>query len=157
MRLTRLLIQVAIAAAACAPTLAQAQLGMYQLPKDDFIWNWGRTGEASRTAFEDFEVRGGELGFSCVLTGGVGASGRLSPSDIRELENTLRSRMDFIYAAATYMNDLVDVQRAISWARLKCEKFEPTPSTEEEKAEREARAKEKMQKEIERRRARARD
>jgi hypothetical protein len=65
--------------------------------------------------------------------------------------------MDFIYAAATYMNDLVDVQRAISWARLECEKFEPTPSTEEEKAEREARAKEKMQKEIERRRARARD
>jgi hypothetical protein len=141
--------------AALAESAAHAQFG-YTLPKDDFIWNWGRNPEEIATRFEDFSVTGGEAGFRCELTGKVGFSGRLSPSDIRALEEELRTRLDFIYAAARYMNDL-DRQNLIEWARLACEKPEPTPSTEEEKAEREARAKDKMQREIERRRARERD
>jgi hypothetical protein len=80
----------------------------------------------------------------------------LSPSDIRALEEQLRGRLDFIYAVSNYMNEF-ERQNLIEWARLSCEKFEPEPSTEEEKAARESKAKDKMQREIERRRARARD
>jgi hypothetical protein len=135
---------------------AHAQFGFYQLPKDDFVWNWGRNSEGANTRFEDFSVSGGEAGFRCELTGKTGFSGRMSPTDIRALEEELRSRLDFIYAAANYMNEL-ERQNLIDWARLSCEKYEAAPSTEEEKAERESRAKEKMQREIERRRARERD
>jgi hypothetical protein len=134
---------------------ANAQFG-YQLPKDDFVWNWGRNAEGANTRFEDFSVSGGEAGFRCELTGKTGFSGRMSPSDIRALEEELRTRLDFIYAAANYMNEL-ERQNLIDWARLSCEKYEAAPSTEEEKAERESRAKQKMQREIERRRERARD
>jgi hypothetical protein len=138
--------------AALAALPAAAQFG-YSLPKDDFTWNWGRGGEGVSQNFEDFNVYGTEAGFRCQLTGRVGPAGRMSASDIRALEEELRSRLDFIYAAATYMNEL-EAQRLIDWARLACEKPEATPSTEEEKAERESRAREKMQREIERRRAR---
>ncbi len=132
---------------------AGAQFG-YSLPKDDFVWNWGRGGEeAAQRGFEDFEVRGGEDGFNCLLTGKVGLSGRMTQNDVQALEDALRARLDFIYASATYMNEL-EQQHLIDWARLACDKPEATPSTEEEKAEREARAKEKMQKEIDRRRER---
>jgi hypothetical protein len=159
-RLFALALPAALAAlAVLATTGVQAQFpGFgYSLPKDDFVWNWGRNPEgANTTAFTDFEVRGGEGGFQCELTGKVGFSGRLSRDDIRALEDELRRRMDFIYAAATYMSEF-DRQNLIEWARLDCDKFEAEPSTAEEKAEREARAKEKMQKEIERRRARERD
>jgi hypothetical protein len=132
---------------------ASAQFG-YTLPKDDFVWNWGRGGEdAANRGFEDFDVRGGEQGFNCELTGKVGLSGRMSQNDIKALEDQLRARLDFIYAAATYMREL-EQQHLIDWARLACDKYEAAPSTEEEKAEREAKAKEKMQREIDRRRER---
>jgi hypothetical protein len=144
------------ALALLAAASAAAQLGFYQLPNQDFVWNWGRLGEGAAQRFEDFSVTGGEAGFQCELKGSVSPSGRLSPSDVRALENELRSRMDFIYASASYMNEL-DAQNLIDWARLECDKFEPTPSTPEQKAEREAKAREKMQREIERRRARDRD
>jgi hypothetical protein len=145
----------AIAIGGLATPAAYSQFG-YSLPKDDFVWNWGRNREGANTAFEDISVSGNEAGFRCELTGKTGFGGRLSPSDIRALEEELRSRLDFIYAAATYMNDL-EARNMIEWARLACEKYEAAPSTEEEKAERESRAKEKMQREIERRRARERD
>jgi hypothetical protein len=158
-RLAALALPAALAAiAALVTTSAHAQFGGfgYSLPKDDFVWNWGRNREGGNTGFEDFEVHGGEAGFTCVLTGKVGFSGRLSRDDIRALEDELRTRMDFIYAAASYMNSF-EQQNLIEWARLDCDKFEAAPSTAEEKAEREARAKEKMQREIERRRERERD
>jgi len=131
---------------------ANAQFG-YQLPKGNFVWNWGRSGEDANTRFEDFYVTGNEDGFQCELKGKVGASGRMSQNDIKALEEALRVRLDFIYAASNYMNEL-EQQRVIEWARLSCEKPVATPSTDEEKAEHEARAKEKMQREIDRRRAR---
>jgi hypothetical protein len=143
------------AAAVLATATAHAQFG-YTLPNSDFVWNWGRNPEGANTKFEDFSVSGGEAGFRCELTGRTGFSGRMSPNDIRALEEELRGRLDFIYAVATYMNQL-ESQNLIDWARLACDKYEPEPSTEEEKAEREAKAKEKMQREIERRRARERD
>lgn len=138
-----------------AASIAHAQFG-YTLPKDDFVWNWGRNPEEANTRFEDFSVSGGEAGFRCELTGKVGLSGRMSASDIRALEEALRARLDFIYAASNYMNQL-ERENLIDWARLACEKPEAAPSTEEDKAERESRAREKMQREIERRRARERD
>jgi hypothetical protein len=152
MRITTISTAAAGALLALAlPMLAAAQLGMYTLPKNDFVWRWGNENRQRPTG--DFSARGGEAGFQCELVGDLGPGSQLSPIEVREFENNLSTRLDFIYAAATTMNEL-DFQNDLDWAVLTCARAKSTPSTEEEKAENEARAREKMQKEIERRRAR---
>jgi hypothetical protein len=144
-----------VAAAVAAPAISRAQLpGLYQLPKNDFTWNWGRGAvEGAGGGFEDFSVNGHEAGFRCQLTGRMRPSSQYTPADMRALETELQSRLDFIYASSTLMNQL-DQQLLLDWARLSCELPEEKESTPEEKAEREAKAREKMQREIERRRQR---
>jgi hypothetical protein len=152
--MTGLKVSAQIAAAAIATltvTAAQAQFGYYQLPKNDFVWNWGNP-ERSGMKFEDFSVNGGEGGFNCELKGKLSGASRLTPSDLHSLEDQLRSRLDFIYASSNTMNQL-DSARELEWARLSCAKPEAKPLSEQEKAEKEAKAREKMQREIDRRRA----
>ena len=142
---------IAVAAfAGLAATAAVAQFGTYTLPKSDFVWNWGDP-ERTGARFEDFSVSGGEGGFLCELKGKMTAFANTSPSDARALEDTLRARLDFIYASSTYMNQLQE-QRQLEWARLACSKQQSAPLTEQEKADREAKAREKMQREVDRRR-----
>lgn len=131
----------------------RAQFGLYQLPKDDFRWNWGKGGLDSRRGAPDISINGGEAGFNCELTARTRASSTLTPSDIRDLENQLRTSLDFIYATSNAMNYL-EQTRTLDWATLDCKRFEPTPATADEKAQREAEAREKMLRELERRRAR---
>jgi hypothetical protein len=76
----------------------------------------------------------------------------MTPSDLHTLEDQLRSRLDFIYASSSTMNQL-DQAHEIQWARLACAKPEAKPLSEQEKADKEAKAREKMQREIDRRRA----
>jgi hypothetical protein len=144
----------ALFAALAAPVPATAQLpGLYNLPPDDFMWRWGHA-ERERE-HGDFSARGSEQGFQCELRGDLSASSRLTPNEVRDLENKLTGRLDFIYAAATLAQQL-EYSRDLDWAVLECEKgAKATQSTPEEKAENEARAREKMQREIERRRERA--
>jgi hypothetical protein len=144
------------AASIAAPAAALAQIpGLYQLPKNDFTWNWGRGAVegAGGGGFEDFSVNGSEGGFRCLLAGRMRPSGQNTPADMRALESQLQGRLDFIYAASTLMNQL-DQQLLLDWARLSCEMPQSKESTPEEKAEREAKAKEKMQREIDKRRER---
>ena len=144
----------AIAAfAALAATAALAQFGTYTLPTKDFVWNWGDP-ERSGLAFDDFSVHGGEGGFVCELKGKLSAGSHLSPGEVRTLEDALRTRLDFIYASSTYMNQLQS-QRDLDWARLACSKPQSAPLTDQEKADRETKAREKMQREVDRRRAQA--
>jgi hypothetical protein len=140
--------------AAAAP--APAQLGFYQLPKDDFVWNWGNTREDVQRGFADLDLQGNEAGFRCELTARLRASGTLSQPEIRQLENDLRARLDFIYAASEAMSYL-ERMSSLDWGRLDCKKPGAAVTDEEESAERESRARDKMQREIERRRARQRD
>jgi hypothetical protein len=133
-----------------------AQLGFYQLPQDDFIWNWGNTRGEVQRGFADLELQGNEAGFRCELTARLRASGTLSQPEIRQLENDLRARLDFIYAASEAMSYL-ERMSSLDWGRLDCKKPEGTVTDEAESAERESRARDKMQREIERRRARERD
>jgi hypothetical protein len=144
-----------VAASVAAPFTSPAQVpGLYQLPKNDFTWNWGRGAvEGAGGGFEDFSVNGSEAGFRCQLTGRMRPSSSHTPADMRALETELQGRLDFIYASSTLMNQL-DQQLLLEWARLSCELPEQKESTPEEKAEREAKAKEKMQREIDRRRQR---
>ena len=139
----------ALAGLAASPALAQ--LGYYQLPQNDFVWNWGVNPDR-QVGFEDFNVSGGEGGFHCELKGKMSAGTTMTSSQIRQLQDTLRARLDFIYATSTYMNQL-DQQRELDWAKLSCAKPEATPASAQEKAKNEAKAREKMQKEIDRRRA----
>ena len=141
----------AAALAGLAANSAHAQLGYYQLPQNDFVWNWG-TNSDKQIGFEDFDVTGGEGGFHCELKGKMSPGSTLTPTQVHQLQDTLRARLDFIYATSTYMNQL-DQQRELDWAKLSCAKPEPTPQTAQEKADKEAKAREKMQKEVERRRA----
>ena len=153
MRMSRIVAPVVAALAAQWLPFADAQLGLYTLPKSDFVWNWGRVDLERRRGTADIEISGSESFFNCDLTARMSPASPISISEVRELENELRTRLDFIYAASLLMNDL-EYQRALDWATLDCKKHEPEPNTPEESAERESEAREKMLRELERRRAR---
>ena len=132
---------------------AAAQFGLYQLPKNNFIWRWGESREdGKQTGFPDLDMQGTESGFQCHLTARFRASSALSPTDMRQVESELRTRLDFVYAVSQEMNYL-DQMRTLDWATLDCKRPEAVPLSEEKKAERESAAREKMLKELERRRA----
>jgi hypothetical protein len=143
---------VPLIAALVAVSGAGAQV-FYSLPKDDFIWNWGRASEADQRGMADIEVSGSESFFTCDLTARMSPSNPASPSEIRLLEMELRQRLDFIYAVSTTMNDL-EYGRQLAWARLDCKRRGDEESDPETRAERESEAREKMLRELERRRER---
>jgi hypothetical protein len=149
-RVPRVGALVLLLVAAGAPLSASAQFGLYQLPSQNFIWNWGK-GE-SHGPREDFSVSGGESGFRCDLTGAMRIGHDFSPTERLAFEQQLSTSLQFIYDATTTMNQL-DLQLALEWAQLDCKKAEAKPLTEEQKADREARARAKAQAEVERRRA----
>jgi hypothetical protein len=132
---------------------AAAQLGLYTLPKTDFVWNRGELNLERRFGIADIEISGHESSFRCDLKARVRPSSPLSPTEIRAIESELQTRLDFIYAVSQYMNSL-EYQRALDWATLDCKKYEPEPASPEERANRENEAREKMLRELERRRAR---
>ncbi len=144
-----------VAVLAIAPVAAQ--FGLYQLPKNDFIWRWGASREdGKQTGFADLDLQGTESGFHCHLTARLRAAINMGPGETRQLENDLRTRLDFIYAASQEMNYL-DQMLSLDWATLDCKRPEATPVSEEKKAERESAAREKMLRELERRRAKQND
>jgi hypothetical protein len=158
MHASRITAAAAVAAALLLgkPFAAEGQFGLYTLPNNDFTWHWGDMREGARRSFEDLSASGSEAGFRCDLTAKLSPGSRMSPVDVRTLENELSTRLDFIYAVSEAMNYL-DQTRELDWATLDCKKPEAAPVSEEERAERESRAREKMQRELERRRARERD
>jgi hypothetical protein len=147
----RFALVAAAAVAGLAASSVHAQFGYYQLPQNDFVWNWGINPDR-QIGFEDFTVTGGEGGFRCELKGKISGGSQMTSAQLKQLEDALRARIDFIYASSNYMNQL-DQQRELDWAKLSCAKPQPTPQTAQEKADKEAKAREKMQKEIDRRRA----
>src|SRR5688572_5853882 len=149
MRMSRIAAPlIAAIGAQCLPLAAvDAQLGMYTLPKNDFVWNWGTTREQQRRGAADIEVSGSESMFRCDLTAQIRVSSSMSPTQIREIENGLQTRLDFIYAASEAMNYL-EYSRDLDWATLDCKKYEAAPSTPEERAERETEARDKMLREL---------
>jgi hypothetical protein len=148
-----LLAALAVTAAAAPLGRASAQFGLYQLPSSNFIWRWGDARQdVKQTGFPDLDMQGTESGFTCRLTARFRASSSLSPSEMRQIENELRTRLDFIYATSQEMNYL-DQMRSLDWATLDCKHPEPGPVDEAKKAERENAAREKMLRELERRRA----
>ncbi len=139
----------------CVP--AAAQFGLYSLPTTDFIWHWGNARrEGKQQGFADLDLQGSEAAFNCHLTARLRASADLSPTQRRQLESDLRSRLDFIYATSQEMNYL-EQTGGLDWATLDCKRPEPPPVDEAKKAERESAAREKMLRELERRRAKQRD
>ena len=136
------------------PPAAEAQFGFYQLPKEDFTWYWGDSREGTeRRGFADFQVSGNEGVFRCELTARLRASSALSQQEIKQLENDLRGRLDFVYGASEVMNYL-EQNRSLDWGMLDCKRPVAGPVDEADKAERESRARDKMLRELERRRAR---
>jgi hypothetical protein len=144
---------------ACQATPARAQFGAFpvNLPKDDFTWNWGDLERSKDKRFADFDANGGEEGFRCTLEGKLSAGSRMSPSEIRQLENDLGASLYFIEAATNAMNTL-DYQRQLDWAILDCDKPEPTEADAAKTQASLEKAKAKAQKKlIERREKRERE
>jgi hypothetical protein len=137
---------------ASAQPAAEAQFGVMNLPRDDFTWMWGRTPDTARRGASDFTAGGGEAGFRCNLVGKMRLGSRYTRSDIRQLENELRSSMAFIQYTANMMN-VLDQRREIEWATLECTKPQAEPDEEREQ-QRLDRARERMIEEQRRRRER---
>jgi hypothetical protein len=153
-------LAVALAGAAASATLvahvALGQFGIYTLPTDNFRWNWGAIGADEKMGFADIQVSGSEAAFRCELSARTRASSALGPTDYRQIENDLRTRIDFIYAASQAMNYL-DQTRSLDWAVLDCKRPEEQPVDAETSAARQSEARDKMLRELERRRAKQRD
>jgi hypothetical protein len=135
---------------------AAAQFGFVQIPRDDFVWTWGRTNALeARRQREDFSVVGGEGGFRCELTGKMSIARGSTFSEIRELEQQLQASLFFIRDSATLMYQM-DQYRDIEWAMLDCKKPESS-ETESDLQEREDKARERAERRRERRRERDED
>jgi len=135
---------------------AQAQFGIPGLvnyPNNDFKWVWGRERELTRRGFEDFSLGGYDGGFQCTLTGKLGPGSRITDSEVRAMENDLRTSSFFIQDAANAMY-VLDQQRQIDWAELDCVKHVDDADAAELQ-EREDKARAKAERDRERRRARA--
>lgn len=157
MRMSRIAVPLlaAFAAQLVPPTGADAQIPMYSLPKQDFIWNWGDVAtEQQRRGMADIDVSGSESSFRCDLTARLRPGNSRSAPQLRDIEQQLSQRLDFIYAVSEAMN-LLEANRELDWATLDCKKWESAPASEEESAERQAEARDKMLRELERRRERA--
>jgi hypothetical protein len=153
MRMSRIAAPL-IALVALLPLTAHAQLGgLYTLPKDDFIWNWGDLAEGQQRGAPDIEINGSESFFRCDLAARLRPASSRSPSDVRAIEMELRQRLDFIYAVSEAMNFL-EYNRELQWATLDCKRQGEDNSSPEQRAERETAARDKMLRELERRRER---
>jgi hypothetical protein len=134
---------------------AVAQIpGLYTLPTSDFVWRWGRVDLERLSGRADVEMNGGEAQFRCELKAQMRPSSTMTPADYRDLEQSLSTRLDFIYAVSEAMNTL-EYERVLDWAVLDCKEFDAPEKSPEERATREQEAREKMLKELERRRERA--
>jgi hypothetical protein len=142
-------------AAVLAPSLASGQFGMVQLPDTDFTLRWADAAdEAPNLTAEDFEARGGESGFQCVLTGGLSPGSRITTQQLREMETQLTGSLWFVQASAAMMNDL-DLNREIDWAILDCKKQQGGEQDADELQERVERARQKAVEDMLKRRERA--
>jgi hypothetical protein len=138
--------KVLLVAAVLVPSFASGQFGIPQLPSTDFTWRWADAADPEpRLGPEDFEVRGGEMSFHCVLTGALSPLSNLTNEDLREMEFELTGSVFFIQASAQRMNDL-DVLREIDWAVLDCKKGQ---AEEEDPAKVEAEVERARQKAVE--------
>jgi hypothetical protein len=152
-------IAVSLVAALVVQALPVAQAGaqipgLYSLPQSDFVWNWGSSNLERRRGTADIEVNGAEAQFRCELSAKMRVSSTMTQADLRQIEQDLNTRLDFIYAVSEAMNYLEN-QRVLDWAVLDCKEYDPPEKTAEEKATREQEARDKMLRELERRRERA--
>ena len=148
----RLTFYAAIVVALSGSNAALAQFGQVNYPQSDFRWVWGNERDLARRGFEDFSISGNDAGFRCTLKGRLRPGSRLTETDVRALENDLRSTLFFIERSANTMY-VLDQQRDIDWAELDCAKHVDDASAAELR-EREEKARAKAERDRERRRAR---
>ena len=157
MRMSRTLAALIAAIGAQVLTVSEsaAQVpGLYSLPTSDFVWTWGDTRPEQRRGAADVSMKGGEANFNCELNAQMRPSSTMTPTDYRQIEQDLSTRLDFIYAVSQAMNNL-EYQHVLDWATLDCKEYKAPEKTAEERATREEEAREKMLHELEKRRERA--
>ena len=97
--------RIAVAGLALAAGSASAQIfnqGVYQLPADDFTYNWGDLRD--KAEFTDLSTGGVEEDFRCELEMELRPGSRLGDREMNEYERQLSSRLDFIYQSVILMN-----------------------------------------------------
>ena len=92
-------------------------------------------------------MKGGEANFNCELNAQMRPSSTMTPTDYRQIEQDLSTRLDFIYAVSQAMNNL-EYQHVLDWATLDCKEYKAPEKTAEERATREEEAHDKMLREL---------
>jgi hypothetical protein len=145
-------------AAVLLPSFANGQFGIPQLPTTDFTWRWADAADSTDVgaglSAEDFQARGNEMAFRCVLTGALSPGSQITMQQLQEMEMTLLASISFIQASATAMNDL-DFNRELAWAILDCKKAQPGDEDPEKVEEEVERARQKAVEDMLKRRERA--
>jgi hypothetical protein len=132
---------------------ASAQFFPLQLPREDFIWTWGRRiPELENRRFPDLDIQGTEGGFRCELTAKLSPGNSMTQPEIRQLETDLRTNLYFVQAVANTMYYL-DQGFDLEWGVLDCDKYEEE-TDEATRQEREDKARERAERARERRRER---
>lgn len=147
-------LAAALLASLIIPDTAAAQFGGFvNLPRNDFTWVWGDQDDAERGRGRDINVRSTDRGFDCMLTAALRPSNQMTSMDIRQLENNLRTAMDFIYYSA---NTMYSLERSfdLDWGKLDCARMQPSEADEEKQQERVDRALERARREQAERRER---
>lgn len=133
-------------------TAADAQFGYVRLPKDDFTWQWGDFDENTARRRPDVSAQGSEGGFRCELTARLRPARNMDHGQIRDLERSLVTSLNFIQAAAQLMNSL-EYSFDLEWGRLECARHQSDPDAEKQQEQLD-RAVERAEREREKRRAR---
>lgn len=148
---------IAVVGIALAAGSASAQIfsqGIYQLPADDFTYNWGDLREKGPA---DLETGGVEEDFRCELLMELRPGSRFGDREMAEYARQLSSQLDFIYQSVVLMNQF-DLARELKWATLTCKKGAPElDQSEAARAERESKARERALRAQQRRRERNQD
>src|SRR5690606_28875648 len=117
--------RIAVAVLALAAGSASAQIfsqGIYQLPAEDFTYNWGDLRDKGELT--DLKTGGVEEDFRCELEMELRPGSRFGDREMREYERQLSSQLDFIYQSVVLMNQF-DYARELKWATLVCKKGAP--------------------------------
>ena len=127
-----------------------------QLPRNDFVWNWGRSPGMDERIRPEFTVEGTEQQFFCSMTGAFRPASHMRDfENLREFETTLRNTLYFIQDSTEALNYYYRANE-LQWATLDC-RIPETVLDEEKTQERVDRALERALRQRERRREREDD
>ena len=94
MRMSRIVAPLLAAIGSAVPAVVgpSRSSGMYSLPKNDFVWNWGEVSPERRRGHPDIEISGGEGSFAAISTAQIRPSSSMTPTEYQRVRDGAQPR-----------------------------------------------------------------